>query len=501
MEDFSALKRSDEPFFLPAHDGIVHHPEGGASYICRKEFIKCILRQLGLVPPNARFPSESESESTAEASSSKTSNPRPDLPAFDSGISLGPDGSSTTVYIHVGAQPNNSPHTGTITVFAAAFVFARALQTTYRTLRERALAAGMDMSGWVDAVRAVVQLDIVDTAPDSSQTSTIDGIVYQRSHRSTGAMDSFLPDYHALLSALSAFVDGEIEYRVTYQDALMRMPAMRDALRAIILDRERIEAELAPEKERLAMRSACPVEGCALADKHGIRNEYAVDAESTTVTFRCPEHGAHSVRLENPDARARLELNTPLRNLARTLVYMADSVASRIPGQRVPQRIHTRVTGGDYQGTYQEQFLYRQLVFLNDEMRLPLKDVWPVFTYVPLIVDWSGAKLSKSYYVRKNAYAYLKPRGMEYLLEYRRMVEQGKDVRVLFRMVEDWFNEPKKLNSRVYSLEYVNLMFTAAEERRRTVMGELKALGRKEYVRLAVALVLGYVVGKTSCVA
>ncbi|KAI0698315.1 hypothetical protein C8T65DRAFT_753480 [Cerioporus squamosus] len=408
LEDFSSLKRSGDAFLF-SHDGIVHHPEGGASYICRKEFIKCVLRQLGLIPPGARFPPESEPDPSAEFEPAS----RPTIPALDSGISLEPDGqgSSATVYVHIGAQPNNSPHAGTITVFAAAFIFARELQTTYAALRERALSTGLDTSGWVDTLRAVVQLDIVDTAPDSSRTTTLNGITYQRSHRSTGAMGSFLPDYHALLASLAEFVDGDVAYAVTYQEALMRTPAMRDALRAIILDRERVEAELAPETECLAIRSACPVDGCGMADKHGIRNEYALDEESTVITFHCPEHGGYALRLEDPDARARIELNTPLRNLARTLVYMADSVASRVPGQSVPPRIHTRVTGADYQGMYQEQFLYRQLVFLADEMKLPLKDVFPVFMYVPLIVDWSGAKLSKSYYVRKNAYTYLRPCG------------------------------------------------------------------------------------------
>ena len=42
----------------------------------------------------------------------------------------------------------------------------------------------------------------------------------------------------------------------------------------------------------------------------------------------------------------------------------------------------------------------------------------PLIVYVPLIIDWSGAKLSKSLYVQSGAYQYLKDQGMDYLVSY-----------------------------------------------------------------------------------
>ena len=167
---------------------------------------------------------------------------------------------------------------------------------------------------------------------------------------------------------------------------------------------------------------------------------HEVGTESTTIRFHCPTHGAHTVCLENLDEIARLELNTPLRNLTRTLAYLEDTGLSVDPSTGIPTRVHMRVTGADYGGAYQESMLLRPLARLARCMPPPLDAdaVWPVFVYAPLITDWSGAKLSKSLYVRAEAYRYLRERDLEWLLEFRRMREEGRDRAPLYAMVEAW---------------------------------------------------------------
>ncbi|KAI0366746.1 hypothetical protein BV20DRAFT_971480 [Pilatotrama ljubarskyi] len=466
-EDFSALLEAlEKELFQAHHDGVVHNPLGAASYVFEKELVKPLLRMLGLIPVSAKLSSLSI-PSAVDGDDEDASSVGSDT---DSGVSLTHDNTTSTLYIHIGAQPNNSPHAGTIITFAFAFLLARQLQQDYPKLRARALAASpssADASLWVDELRVVVKLDLVDTAPDSTRTEVQEGIVYQRSHRSTRAMNAYLPDYEQLLAELDAFVGGEVKYQIGYQEDLMRMPGMRDAVRTILLDRDRIAVELAPQREALAMRSACPREGCGLAEKHGVENKYVVGPESTAITFYCPTHGPHSITLEKPDELARLELNTPLRNLARALVYTSDTASSRVPGQAVPTRLHMRVTGMDYSGMYQEQLLFRQLSKLRrvaePAMRTVLEEEEnPVFVYAPLITDWSGAKMSKSLYVKMHAYRYLEGLDRSYLLEYRGMCERGKDRRVLFRAVEGWVKQPAKL-FRPYSLEYLHILFVMEE--------------------------------------
>ena len=163
-------------------------------------------------------------------------------------------------------------------------------------------------------------------------------------------------------------------------------------------------------------------------------------------------------------SRTRIELNTPLRNLARGMAY---TLQSRRTMHESDKLVHLRVTGQDYAGLYQEQLFYRQLSMLKDQVaeiapQQGSANEIPVIFYAPLITDWSGAKLSKSLYVEKGAYKYLEDRGMGYLLEYRKMVEEGKDKRALFNMVQEWVQQPEKL-FRNYTIEYVHLRFLQEE--------------------------------------
>ncbi|KAI0644948.1 hypothetical protein C8Q79DRAFT_968830 [Trametes meyenii] len=454
-EDFS--RDVDPRHFEAVHDGVVHNPLGSAAYLYKEDHLKPILHHLGLIP--VPLP---DSLSDGIAHDSDTTSV-PTRPRADSGISLTHIPIESILTIHIGAQPNNSPHAGTIITFATAFVLARDLQAKYAKLRADAIASSpADTPLWVDTLRVVVQLDLVDTAPDASRTATLDGVMYQYSHRATGAMNVFLPDYYKLLTELREFTGNEVDYVVRNQEELMRRPTTRDAIRTLIRDRARLAAELFPTRNALAIRSACPAKDCGCADKHGVRNVYTVTPSTTSITFHCPTHGPYTLTLEDPDDLARLELNTPLRNLARAIVYMTETAASRTSEQPTPAALHMRVTGADYSGEYQERTFFHQLSELKKVAEPRVRDAVvtdPVIVYAPLILDWSGAKLSKSLYVKQDGYKYLRAQGKDYFLEFRRM--GAKDRKVLYGAVEDWFRQPAK-RFRSYSLEYLHLLLIKA---------------------------------------
>ena len=304
---------------------------------------------------------------------------------------------------------------GTIINFAVAFFIARRLQQEY------------DRS-------VIVSLDLVDTAP--SDQLTIDGLRYQRSLRFTREMDKYMPDFIEILDVLEKRTG--VQYRVRTQAEFLGGPFIPAALHQIVRDRDILGPSFSPNTGKLAIRAACPHDGCGLTDKGGARNVYSYsDDGESTIEFQCPEHGPYKLSLSDPQQVQRLEFNTPLRNILRAKVFARDPDASWI-----------RVPGMDYAGYYQEQLLWR---YLAPEEAL-------LIVYAPLITDWSGAKLSKSLYVKNGAYQYLKDQEMDYLVSYKVFKDQKKDLGVIFDRVMDWVEAPRKL-FRPYSIAYIDQLF------------------------------------------
>ncbi|CAG8801736.1 28114_t:CDS:2 [Gigaspora margarita] len=280
------------------HDNEVHHPLGGGSYVFKKNYVDYILN----------------------------CNPKSDLK------------------ISIGAQPNGSPHFGTITTFSLAFALANQLKNKGKNV--------------------VIVVELVDTA--ISEDHSFDNFRYQKSLAYTKEIDKHIGYYEELLNKLSLF--SGVNFEIRRQSQFNSHPKMPEVIGKIIKEREKIGSLLSPESKVIALRVACP--RCGLADKHGKKNVYA--GNNTVISF-CPEHGWHSVDVNKEPQK--LEYNTPLRNLIKGMVYSEDNKDTTV---------------GDL----------------------------PFILYSPLVTDWSGAKLSKSLYVKENAYGYLKEQELDYLIDY-----------------------------------------------------------------------------------
>jgi hypothetical protein len=185
---------------------------------------------------------------------------------------------------------------------------------------------------------------------------------------------------------------------------------------------------LAQSTGRLAIRAECP--SCGLVDKYGVNNVYADD--NSSVSFECPYHGRFEYSVANEPSK--FQFNCQLFNLVLGRFY-----------ERAPYN-WIEICGSDYAGFWQEQLLWR---FLKEPA---------VIVYTPLISDWSGSKVSKSLYLQKTAYEYLRKAGQEYLLNYRVLRSEGKDLTILWQEVEFWVDEPFRL-FRGYSIHYIHLLF------------------------------------------
>ncbi|KAI0878342.1 hypothetical protein GGS24DRAFT_496893 [Hypoxylon argillaceum] len=399
------------PLFTIFHDGQVHDPLGGGAYAFQKDLIDPVIRAL-LYDERLCSPETGNSQS---------------LPA-------------RSIVIHAGLQPNNSPHIGTLVVFSLAFAFAQALRD-----RMQAIAAAEENTT-LPAVSVLITF--VDTAPVTNQGFESQGIQYQRSYRDVPeAITKYMADYEEVLGYLSEW--SRIPFHKAVQSDLFSNPSMPSLVNYIVSQRDTLGPQLSPKYGTLAIRSACPEPGCGLVEKHGRLNEYqAVDNEDLgAITFSCPYHGKYTIQLSRREEVARLEANTPTRNLLRSMSHLLDTSVH-----------HIRVTGADYTGVYQETLLYRPLATWTATTGLGSGRT-PHILYAPLITDWSGAKLSKSLYVNDGAYRLMKLLGTEAFCSYAQLrdafgADGGKGLRKVWDEVQHWVADPKKL-FRTFSLAYM----------------------------------------------
>lgn len=352
------------------HDGQVHNPLGGASYIFEEDVINWLLKHL----------------------------------------------QKSYVRISLGAQPNSSPHFGTLTTFCLAFALGSKINS--------------------DSKHTEIFFEVIDTAPFESRE--IEGIKYQISLRTSKISDKFIIQYEELLATLSNL--SGISYKLRGQAEFNKHIAIPSILQKIANNKDMIGSILDPKKEKLMIRVAC--KHCGLADKHAIKTIIVHDG----IKSFCPEHGWFESKFTNSD---KFEYNTPLRNLIRTLVYSEDNSNPEINYEWL------RVTGSDYAGFYQEQLLYKPTSLLG----YSANDL-PIIFYSPLVTDWSGAKLSKSLYVKNEAYKYLP----NYVVNYESFKEKfgTKGIETMYSEVLSWLVKPYKL-FRNYSVYYFMELFENAK--------------------------------------
>ena len=203
----------------------VFHPLGGASYVFERNFIKFISSNI----------------------------------------------KKKNVVISVGAQPNSSPHFGTLCVFSLAFSLARKLMDYNQDLKISVL------------------FEVVDTAPN--ETVNINGINYQYNLKNSEKMDMAMKDFISVLDYFSK--KDRIPYKVRNQNDFNSQPEIKKIISKIIKSRKKIEKLLDPKKEKLRIRVACPK--CGLVDKEG--NTTTISKKEIIST--CPKHGKHKAIYKN----------------------------------------------------------------------------------------------------------------------------------------------------------------------------------------------------------
>lgn len=248
-----------------------------------------------------------------------------------------------------------------------------------------------------------------------------------------------MADYYEVFALLSAW--SSVPFTTAFQSDFFSQPNMPLILNHVASHHASLGRQLSPRHGAVALRAACPVPGCALAEKHGRLNTYHFDDTSTTtpackITFHCPPpRPAHGrpllVRGRRPARGQRADPQPDPQ-------HEAPARPGHAPRPRDGRRLRRHVPGG---------------LPAPAPGRLVGRDGargggrTPHILHAPLVVDWSGAKLSKSLYVREGGYAVMELLGTDGLCSYdvmrRRYGPQG--LRRLWDEVGRWLADPRRL--------------------------------------------------------
>ena len=333
------------------------------------------------------------------------------------------DRAATAASIRVACamQPKAAPHFGTGVVIMTAFALARLFQDRF-------------------GKPATVLLDMLDNAP--AQTTLIGGIEYTLclSHAHDG--DRNLAETNTEpVRELAAWASrrAAIQCKLRTYTQIQAQPGFRYGLADILSRPDVFEPMFSPAEHRLRVRPVCP--RCGLVDKTA-RTVHVRQDHGLTLTYSCGNHGWQSIRLDDP--AAVIDANTPVRTVLRSLCFARD---------RDEHATETIVlNGGDWAGAWMQR------VYFDGMHQLGCTGIQVPFNiFTPQILDDSGAKLSKTIYLTKGAYADMPPAWISMQAFQDRFGSSGLDL--LWDEITSWAQSPARF-FRNYSVRYLEYVFS-----------------------------------------
>jgi len=321
-------------------------------------------------------------------------------------------------HIHYSAQLNGHPHMGTLTSLATTFAIGEYIQKIFEK-------------------PAILKFEALDNAPIDKQK--IGDKEYCRMHAHHERDGRPLSEIHmdSFSEVMQYFSEKTgVGYEVETYREFQQNSIVRQKLLEIISREEEFAPYISPSERRLRIRFPC--EECNLMEKTS-KDSTLVDASNhmdLLYVTSCPKHGEYEVRV-SPQSTHLVDFNTSLRNVIKEAKFIEDA--------RQDNAMNLMVDGGDWTGM---AFQVMQSLGL---MGYGIRDL-PLRIFSPIIEDWSGAKFSKSVYVKEGTYKDVP----EEFLNYVKFQETFgvKGLEITLDESREWIADPKKL-FRNYSVEYL----------------------------------------------
>lgn len=325
------------------------------------------------------------------------------------------------IILNTSAQPNSSPHLGTITTIMTVFALAQYLESKLKR-------------------SVIVQFDELENSPgekvkigeftyykDLYHSLNEDGI-----DMATKNMEKFKQIFNILKQKTG------IPYLIrTYQE-FQREETVRKSLIRILKDNIFFTELLSPKDNILHMRIICPE--CNLGVKTPKVVHMNIMGDTIVLQESCPIHGKFEVILEKNN-NTYIDMNTQLRDLTKGIQLIESDLKNN--------SLSIMIDGNDWSGTW------AQRVQVEGMIRLGYSN-FVIRLFTPTILDWSGAKLSKSLYMKEGFYSYIYPAFLDYDNFLQCFGLNG--INVLWNEVQKWIESPTKF-FRNYSIEYFYQLF------------------------------------------
>lgn len=320
------------------------------------------------------------------------------------------------IIINTSAQPNSSPHLGTITTIMCSFALAKHLKETL-------------------GIETEILFDELENSP--ARTYEINNELFYRDLKHTFNEDgidlatNYMERFKKILDKISAL--SGINYNIRTYDEFQKNEHVRYSVIKIVNDKEYFKKLLFPSERNLHIRSICPY--CHLGKKKlNVLNEKH-DNNSVEILEECPYHGKYSTKVYR-DNDSYIDINTQFRDLTKGISFIEEDKNN--------DTLTIMLDGGDWGG------LWAQRIHTEGMVRLGYTD-FPIRFFAPVILDWSGAKFSKSLYLKSDAYKNMNQAFINYDNFVKVYGEKG--IELLWKEVSSWVEEPKKF-FRDYSVDY-----------------------------------------------
>lgn len=321
----------------------------------------------------------------------------------------------TKIIINTSAQPNSSPHLGTITTIMCAFGLAEKIKEEFK-------------------IETEVQFDELENSP--AEFFTYDNDIYYKDqchsyiNERTKEKDNMV-GFLEVLNKISQM--SKIHFTIRKYNDFQKNKYVRESVIKIVNSSDYFSKLLSPADNVLHIRTICPV--CGLGKKNVNSLSEVHDDKGVGLKGYCPIHGKYNVivRSNNSDY---IDINTQLRDLTKGYAMIMED--------KINNTLTIMLDGGDWSGMWAQRMHTEGLVELGI-------NEFPIRYFAPVILDWSGAKFSKSMYLKNDAYKDINSAFINYNNFVKTYGENG--IVLLWNEVKSWINDPKKF-FRNYSVDY-----------------------------------------------